>query len=86
MPECVAPTKSIILRWCCPVEKEQEPYNVIFKISGRAAPVAQWFSAACSPGVILGTPDGVSNQAPCMEAASPSACVSASLSSLCVFS
>ena len=45
-----------------------------------AAPVAQWFSAACSRGVILETWDRVPHRAPCMEPASPSACVSASLS------
>ena len=41
-------------------------------LSGLALPSAQ--------GVILETWDRVSHQAPCMEPASPSACVSASLS------
>ena len=50
----------------------------------RAALVAQWFSAACRPaarGVILEIRDRVPHWAPCMVPASPSACVSASLSS-----
>ena len=46
-------------------------------LSGLAPPPAQ--------GLILETQDRVPHQAPCMEPASPSACVSASLSfSLCV--
>ena len=46
-----------------------------------AAPVTQRFSTACSPGcVILETLDRVPRQASCMKPASPSACVSASLS------
>ena len=44
-----------------------------------AAPVVQRFSAACSPGCDLETRDGVPHWAPCMEPASPSVCVSASL-------
>ena len=49
-------------------------------LGGLAPPSAQ--------GVILETQDQVPRQAPCMEPASPSACVSASLSisPLCVFS
>ena len=46
----------------------------------RAAPVAQRSSAPAAQGVILETRDRVPRQAPCMEPASPSACVSASLS------
>ena len=44
--------------------------------SGLAPPVAQ--------GVILETVDRVPHQAPCMEPASPSVCVSASLLSVCL--
>ena len=40
--------------------------------------VAQWFSACLGQGVILESRDQVPYQAPCMEPASPSACVSAS--------
>ena len=45
----------------------------------RAAPVAQRFSAACSPGCVLGTQYQVPYQAPCREPASPLVCASASL-------
>ena len=45
-----------------------------------AAQVAQWFSTALAQGVILETRDRVPRQAPCMEPASVSACVSASAS------
>ena len=45
-----------------------------------AAPVAQKFSTACGPGPDLETLDRVPPQTLCMEPASPSACVSASLS------
>ena len=45
-----------------------------------AARVAQQFSATFSPGRDPGDPDRVPRWAPCMEPASPSACVSASLS------
>ena len=42
--------------------------------------VAQWFERLPSAqGVILESGDEVPRQAPCMEPASPSACVSASL-------
>ena len=41
--------------------------------------VAQLFSAACSPGRDPGVPGSGPSRAPCMEPASPSACVSASL-------
>ena len=51
----------------------------------RPARVAQQFSAAFSPGRDLETRDQDPHRAPCLEPASPSACVSASLSaSLCV--
>ena len=61
--------------------------NLKLKHYAGAAPVAQRFSATCSPGRDPGDPG--SSQAPCMVPASPSACVSASLSlsfslSLCV--
>ena len=50
-----------------------------------AARVAQWFTTALAQGVILETWDRVPRRAPCMEPASPSACVSASLFlSLCL--
>ena len=42
--------------------------------------VAQWFSANFSPGRDPGDPDRVPHGAPCMEPASLSTCVSASLS------
>ena len=45
--------------------------------------VAQWFSTCLRPRVILESRDGVPRWAPCMESASPFACVSASLT-LCV--
>ena len=48
-----------------------------------AARVAQWFSAPSAQGVILETRDRIPHQAPCMEPASPFACMSAFLS-LCV--
>ena len=44
-----------------------------------AAWMAQGFSATFSPGVILETRDRVPHRASCMEPASPSACISASL-------
>ena len=44
------------------------------------APMAQRFGAAFSRVMILETQDGVPRWAPCMEPASPSTCVSASLS------
>ena len=50
------------------------------RLAPRAARVAQWFSAAFSPGPDLGDPDRVPRWAPCMEPASPSACVSAAFS------
>ena len=48
-----------------------------------AAQMAQWFSATFSPGGILETQEWVPRPAPYMELASPSTCVSASLS-LCL--
>ena len=53
-----------------------------FKTSGRGDPwVAQWFSVCFyAQGVILESQDQVPHRAPCMELASPSACVSAPLS------
>ena len=45
-----------------------------------AARVAQQFSPAFGPGVILETQDRVLRLAPCMEPASPSASLSLSLS------
>ena len=57
------------------------PSTSLFK-KGRngAAWVAQWFSAAFSPGPDPGDWDQVPHQAPCMEPVSPSAYVSLSLS------
>ena len=61
-----------------------EIYDAVVKTwDDRAAPVVQGFSAAAQ-GVILETQDGVPCQAPCMEPASPSVCVSASLS-VCLY-
>ena len=56
-------------------------YNFIIKFILLGQP--QWCSSLAPPaaqGVILETLDGVPRQAPCMEPASPSACISASLS------
>ena len=55
----------------CQISGKKQPY--------RAAWVAQWFSAAFSPGPDPGDRDGVPRWTPCMEPASPYACVSASL-------
>ena len=55
-------------------------YNILKKICIRGQP--GWLSGLVPPsaqGVILETPDRVPHRAPCMEPASPSACVSASL-------
>ena len=46
----------------------------------QATQVAKRFSTTSAQGVILETRDQVGHQAPCMEPASPSACVSASRS------
>ena len=51
--------------------------NFHLKSQQGAAPVAQRFSAAFSQGLILETLNQVPRRAPCMEPASPSACVSA---------
>ena len=56
---------------------------LLFKGDFRAARGAQRFSIAFSPGPDPGDPGSSLHRAPCMEPASPSACVSASLS-LCV--
>ena len=64
--------------------------NLLFKkIPSRAAQVAQWAAVAqpgpAAQGLTLETWDRVPHWAPCMEPASPSACVSAPLSlSLCL--
>ena len=63
------------------------PSQVFIKRKRKKGParVAQQFSAAFSPGRDLETRDQDPHRAPCLEPASPSACVSASLSaSLCV--
>ena len=49
-------------------------------VSTWAAQVAQWLVPPLAQGLILETQDGVPYQAPCVEPASPSAYVSASLS------
>ena len=57
------------------------PYSFFFKKHMLGQP--RWRSGLAPPaaqGVILETPDGVPHRAFCMEPASPSACVSASLS------
>ena len=56
---------------------------VLLKYHLREARVAERFSACLRPGRDLETRDRVPCWAPCMEPAAPSACVSASLSSLC---
>ena len=59
--------------------------EAIFEKDWRVAGVAQRFRAASSPGHDPGDPGSVPRQAPCVEPASPSACVSAFLSlSVCL--
>ena len=58
----------------------QVPLHVPFNVAGLGIPA--WFSGLCLPsaqGMILESRDQVPRQAPCMEPASPSACVSASV-------
>ena len=55
-------------------------WKISIKYLKGAARVAQRFSAAFGPGVILESQDQVPRRAPCMEPASPFARVSASLS------
>ena len=57
--------------------------EAINKTKRQATGQPRWLSGLAppsAPGVILETQDQVPRQAPCMEPASPSACVSASLS------
>ena len=59
---------------------ENSSWQANMKQKEKAAPVAQWFGAACSPGRDPGDPGWVPRRAPSMEPASPSAYVSASVS------
>ena len=66
--------------WC---QEESDVGTKGFKTVLRNTWVAQWLSASLQPRVILESHDQVPHRASCMEPASPSACVSASLS-LCL--
>ena len=67
------------------VRERQIPYDFthMWKLRNKTNGQPGWLSGLAPPlaqGVILETQDGVPRWAPCMEPASPSACVSASLS------
>ena len=58
----------------------KDPVRRAFKLLSQDAWVAQWFGRLpLAQGVTLGSWDRVLHRAPCLEPASPSACVSASL-------
>ena len=71
-------------------ERGKEDFRLVPRkwIINKALGILGWLSGLAPPtaqDVILETRDGVPRWAPCMEPASPSACVSASFSlSLCV--